>query len=403
MPAHPTTQEITDTRKAWSPSSRSDFWYLTVAIGMVGLTLGSVLPLSALRLGNLNYSSTVIGIVIAIHALGLVISMPLSEPAVNRWGPRKSIHIFGVLSAFGCFSLQSANTATTLGIGLLFLGIALGVVFNLVETWVNEIIPEAQRGHWLAIHCTIFTLLQLTGPLILQILPAGYEFQICSLLLLTAWPAYKGLSNYLIASEEDEKDKTPWWKYLASAPAIACSTALFALFDAVILSLLPIYSLAAGLNQSAALISVSVVLAGDTALEWVVGSLADKFGRPLVHWGCAVILFLSAPLLPLVIDTIFWWPLLFVIGGSAGGIYVMSLMACGQRFSGRRLLKMTALLGAVWGVGSIIGPLMTGIFMDINAQWSLPVSILVITTFLLGSLGWESCQSNKSGKKLLNA
>lgn len=403
MSAYHTPKKITDPGKTWNQSSKTDFWYLTATIGMVGLSLGSVLPLTALRLGNLNYSSTVIGIVIAIHALGLVISMPLSEPAINRWGPRKSLQIFGVLSAFGCFLLQSANTATTLGIGLLFLGIALGVVFNLVETWVNEIIPEAQRGHWLAIHCTIFTLLQLSGPLLLHILPAGYEFQICSLLLLTAWPAYKGLSNYLIASEEHGKDEMPWWKYLASAPVIACSTALFALFDAVILSLLPIYGLAAGLSQSKALISVSMVLAGDTLLEWVIGSLADKFGRLVVHWSCALVLFSSAPLLPLAIGTIFWWPLLFVIGGSAGGIYVMSLMASGQRFSGRRLLKMTALLGAVWGVGSITGPLMTGILMDLNARWSLPVTILVITTFLLGSLGWESYQSEKSRKNLSNA
>jgi MFS family permease len=378
----------------WNQSLKTDFWYLTIVIGMVGLSLGSVLPLSALRLGYLNYNSTVIGIIIAIHALGLIISMPLSEPAVNKWGTRKSIHIFGVLSAIFCFLLQSANTAITLGIGLLFLGIALGIVFNLVETWVNGIIPEGQRGNWLAIHCTLFTLLQLSGPLLLQFLPAGHEFQICGLLLLLlAWPAYKRLSNYFITSEEYKKDEIPWWNYLISAPVIVSSTALFALFDSVILSLLPIYGLASGLSQSKALISVSVVLAGDTMLEWIIGSLADKFGCSIVHWICAVILFLSAPLLPLAINTIFWWPLLFVIGGSAGGIYVMSLMVSGQKFNGRRLLKMTALLGAVWGFGSILGPLTIGILMDLNAKWSLPVTILATTTLLLASLGVELRQS----------
>lgn len=384
----------------WGKTSRNDYWCLTALIAMVGLVLGSVLPLSALRLGSLEYSSTVIGIVIAVYAVGLIISTPLCEPAVNRWGYRKTIQIFGLLSVIGCFLLQTSNTALALGVGLLFFGIALGVVFNLVETWVNELLPEAQRGHWLAIHCTVFTLFQLIGPLLVQILPKDYEFKICSLILLLAWPACKRLNEYSSMAKTDEEDKTSWWKYLVSAPAIACSTALFALFDAVILSLLPVYGLAAGLSEAKALLSVSVVLAGDTLLEWVIGFLADKFGRPIVHWSCAVVLLLSAPLLPLTLGTVLWWPLFFVIGGSAGGIYVMGMMASGQRFSGRRLLRMTALLGAVWGVGSIVGPVMTGVLMDFNAQWSLPAVILVTTSVLLLSLGWEAYQSNQASGDL---
>jgi MFS family permease len=321
-------------------------------------------------------------------------------PAVNRFGARRVLQWAGAGAALVCSLLPQADTPLGVGAGLLGLGVLLGLSFNLVEAWVNAILPDARRGTWLALHCTLFTLFQLSGPLLLQWLPGVQAYAVCAALLLLAMPICSFLNERSFDESGDNDATTPaeapeqqrWWTLLLTAPAIVWSTALFALFDALVLSLLPIYGRQHGLDESLALLSASVVLAGDTALEWLVGLLADRCGRLPVHLGCAVLLLLAAPLLPLAVGHWLWWPLLFLIGGAAGGIYVLSLMASGQRYSGRRLLRMTALLGAAWGAASCVGPLLTGVLMQVSVSWALPGVLLGCAAILLPALAWEEFQ-----------
>ena len=385
----------------WNTSQRSDYWCLTGAIAMVGLALGSLLPLTSILLAHTGSSGSTIGMVIAIHALGLVCAILLGERSCRRYGARRTIEFFGVGAAvIACF-MQGLTEPFIVAVLLFILGLFLGVVLNTVETWVNVAVPEGQRGRWLAIHCTIFTLFQLCGPILIQQLPAGHEYQLCGILMLMTWPIYRRLSPQKLNDEEDANgDSVSWYAYLFTAPVVVVSTALFALFDTMVLGLLPLYALAQGMDTSTALLSASVVLAGDTALEIIIGVLADRFGRVRVHTACATILLCSAVLLPTFIGTLFWWPALFVMGGAAGGIYVLSMMACGQKFKGNQLLRMTALLGSVWGVASIIGPLTTGAIMVKNMRWSVPVVVFSMAVLLLFALFLEQKKSQNSQEKL---
>jgi MFS family permease len=375
----------------WTSQARRDFWGLSGAITLVGLALGTVLPLSALRLEQTGHHSSLIGFLMALHALGLVLAMPVTALAVVHLGARRALIWSSLGAALICVAMQDALSVIGLATALLLLGVLLGVAFNLVETWVNDILPEAERGRWLAIHCTIFTLFQLSGPLLLQVLPANHEYQLSGLLLILTLPACRLLSNRILDEESDSENHSnlAWWQILLSAPAVVWGTVLFALFDALVLGILPLYARLEGMSNADSLLSASVVLAGDTALEWVIGTLADRYGRLPMQVLCGLILLAGAPLLPLAIGHSAWWPLLFIIGGAAGGIYVLSLMASGQRFSGRGLLQMTSLLGASWGAASCAGPLLTGVLMQVNLTWALPGVITTCTVILLLALAWE--------------
>ncbi len=369
--------------------ARRDYWGLSGAIALVGLALGTVLPLSALRLEQAGHSSAVIGSLMALHALGLVLAMPLTALAVRHLGARRTLTVASLGATIVCLAMQDAQAMVALAAALLLLGILLGLAFNLVETWVNDILPDATRGRWLAIHCTIFTLFQLSGPLLLQVLPTGHEYHLSGLLLLMVLPACQVLSHKVLDDEADGGPTHAWWQLLLGAPAVVWGTVLFAMFDALVLGVLPLYARLQGVSHSDALLSASVVLAGDTALEWVIGTLADRFGRLPMQVLCALVLLIGAPLLPLAMGHGAWWVLLFVIGGAAGGIYVLSLMASGQRFTGRGLLQMTSLLGASWGAASCAGPLLTGVLMQVNLTWALPGVIAASAATLLLALAWE--------------
>ena len=376
----------------WTRQNRGDFWALSGAITLVGLALGTVLPLTVLRLEQSGHGSALVGVLMALHALGLILAMPLTPIAVTDRSPRRALCLSSLGAALVCMAMQDAVSVPALATALLVLGVLLGVVFNVVETWINAILPEHSRGRWLAVHCSIFTVFQLCGPLLLQVLPAGHEYRLSGGLLLVTLPACGLLSARRLDDEGESGALSGGLRMMLSAPAVVWGTVLFALVDTLVLGLLPLYGRLEGLSPSDALLSASVVLAGDTALEWVIGALADRHGCVPLQVVCGLVLLLASVLLPFAIGHATWWPLLFAIGGAAGGIYVLSLMASGQRFSGRGLLRMTALLGASWGVASCSGPLMTGLLMQVNLTWALPGILTVSAAILLLALAWEAAQ-----------
>jgi MFS family permease len=356
-------------------------------LGAVGLAQGSLLPHAGLTLERAGLGSSAIGLILASHALGLTLALPLTGPALARLGARTTLMGASGVAALLILLARLPLTPPTLTLALVLGGISLGLVFNLVEAWVNSLLPEASRGRWLAVHCTFYTLCQLAGPLVLDTLggPAALGLAALGLLLSIGLAPRQGTP----LEEDETASPEPWHHWLREAPAILWGTGLFALFDALILGILPLYLIQQGQLASVALGAASLVLAGDCALEWVMGWLADRLGRLPIQLGCGIGLLGCALLLPTSLGTPWASALLFLLGGCAGGIYVLAVMSAGQRYSGARLVRITALQGAVWGLAGCIGPALTGQLLDLNPRWALPGVLAGGSLLLLITLALE--------------
>ena len=66
------------------------------------------------------------------------------------------------------------------------------------------------------------------------------------------------------------------------------------------------------------------------------------------------------------------WPLLFIWGGAAFGVYTVALAGLGDRYSGAMLLTGSAAFGLMWGVGGVIGPASAGGAMQLWGPAGLP-------------------------------
>jgi len=148
-------------------------------------------------------------------------------------------------------------------------------------------------------------------------------------------------------------------------PAIAWAVSLFAAFEAMILTLLPVYCLRQGFSTDIALAMVSTVVVGDALLQLPIGALADRLSRRTLFTGCAVILLISSLAIPLLIDTLLIWPLWVLFGASAGGLFTLSLILIGERYRDDALVRANAHIAQLWGVGCLIGPLAAGA----GSQW----------------------------------
>jgi MFS family permease len=152
-------------------------------------------------------------------------------------------------------------------------------------------------------------------------------------------------------------------QFIRHSLPLAAAVLFFAMFDSTMLSLLPVYGLKIGFLTSVALLMVTVVFLGDACLQIPIGWAADRFGRPVVHSGCALLTGLVALALPGLVGAAAMWPCLFLLGGAAGGVYTLAIVRIGDRFGGGRLISANAFVGLLWGAGSLSGPLLGGLAM----------------------------------------
>jgi MFS family permease len=116
------------------------------------------------------------------------------------------------------------------------------------------------------------------------------------------------------------------------------------------------------------------MIGGNIILQYPLGWLADRVDRERLLTACGLGFTLAALLLPWLAGSTLLWPVLALLGISAGGIYTLALIIVGQRFQGIDLVTANAAFGVLWGLGSLTGPLFAGLGMAALEPNGLPLT-----------------------------
>ncbi|WP_312936688.1 MFS transporter [Pseudomonas sp.] len=367
---------------------------LLFAVSVVGFSLGATLPLVSLRLQAAGASTLEIGIVSAIPAAGMMLSAFLVDACCRRL-TRRVIYLLSFSLCTASIALLDWGFATLwqLAVLRLALGLGMGVAIILGESWVNELCPEHNRGKIMALYATCFTGFQVLGPALLSVLGAQSPWLIW---LVTACYGLALLCIVLTVPNDrvvhhDEEAGFGLAGFFRVAPALCMGVLFFSFFDAVVLSLMPIYATSHGFAVGVAALMVTVVFAGDMLFQLPLGWLADRVERAGLHLACGAVAMAIGIGLPWLLQ-VEWllWPMLVLLGAVAGGIYTLALVLIGQQFSGRDLVMANASVGLLWGVGSLVGPLVSGAAMS-AAPHGLPM-MLALMAGLFVVFAWRACR-----------
>jgi len=342
------------------------YFAVLASVLSVGLALGVSMPLVSLRLESWGYGAFAIGVMAAMPAIGVLLGASISSHLAARFGTARLMALCLWAGALSIGLLALLPSYPVWLVLRLMIGVILTIVFILGESWINQLVVEQWRGRLVALYGSTYALSQLSGPLLLAAVgtEGDYGFWVGVGLLVAAPFLLLGRSG-APTSESSRVTLMDLVGFCRGLPAIAWAISLFAAFEAMILTLLPVYCLRQGFTADIALAMVSTVVVGDALLQLPIGALADRLSRRALFTGCALALMLSSLAVPLLIDTLLIWPLWVLFGASAGGLFTLSLILIGERYRDDALVRANAHVAQLWGIGCLIGPLVAGA----GSQW----------------------------------
>ncbi|MEM6985635.1 MAG: MFS transporter, partial [Pseudomonadota bacterium] len=362
------------------------------AITVFGLAFGISYPLLSLVMEERGYEPDVIGLNAAMVPLGIVLFSPLIPRLTRKLGAKRCLVVAALLSAL-CFPLYKVVDSLAVWFVLrLVQGMASATLYVLSEVWIVRFAGDQHRGRVVAVYASLLSVSFAAGPLVVGLFGVGgwtpFVWGTAVLVLGTLPLLLVNESSSLEAPETSSNLGV--LAFAPLAPVLLGTVAVFAVMDASLMALLPVYGLDKGLDLRTSTLLLSVFVAGNALLQYPIGMLADRFDARWVMGSCALLCGLSFVLLPVLIGTLWQWPLV-ILGGAAGfGIYTVALKALGDRFSGDLLVAGTSAFGVVWGSGALVGAMLGGWSMASFGADGLPGLLAACFIVLSAALIWRA-------------
>jgi MFS family permease len=347
--------------------------------------------LLALILESRGIDRTFIGLNASMPAFGMMIISPLIPCLIKSLGIKR--FLFSCLLVDVCMVLCYPlldYIYAWFAISLLA-GAAANALLVASETWINELAIDATRGRVMGIYNAMLIGAVSMGPLIIPLtgILGWAPFLIgAGFIVLAAVPLlWAGSSSLNLHGESS----FTLFSFVLLAPTPVFAVILFAWKEFAGGALLPVYGVSNGMSESTAAIMLSVLGLGGVLLTFPFGWLADKMDRYLLMILCGLGIFIGALILPFVITGgAGLWIMLFCWGGLFAGLYTVILTLIGQRFRGLELAVANISIGIVWGIGSLSGPSLTGVAMDIWDPHGFPIVFIAASAafVLFATIRW---------------
>ncbi|NZD51924.1 MFS transporter [Rhizobium leguminosarum] len=376
-----TAESITSARADRIPWAAMAGIIATVTVFAVAQ--GLTYPLLSFILERQGTTSGLIGLSAAMTPLGFIVSAPFIPALSRRVSEARLAILCSILAAVTLMTI-----AWTEGVWVwmplrFLLGFFANPLYVISETWLISITPTSRRGRIMGLYSSIVSGGFAVGPLSLWL--TGTEgwppfvigmaaFLLCGLIVLAVAPR--------LPEMPDEGEATSVSGFFAMAPLLLFAVFTAAAFEQILLSLFAVYGAALGSAEAHIASLITCFIAGNAVLQILLGRLAEWFGSRRTMLFCILACLASCLLLPSAFNSWLIWPLVFVWGGVSFGIYTLSLIQLGERFTGQALIAGNAAFALVWGIGGIVGSPATGLAMQLIGHQGLPLSLGLLSCVL---------------------
>ncbi len=363
------------------------------AICVFGLSFGMTHPLLSLLLEQRGVSSAMIGINASMGTLGILLFSPFIPVLAKRLGSRRIAMIAAAVTALSIPALKVFSSLEAWFVLRFIQGMSTAALWALSEAWIVKFASDDSRGRVVAIYSSTLSASFGAGPLIIGMIGIeGWMPFIIGTIALVLGMIPLSLVRDEQTTDPEETTPSGLFDFAPRAPMLLACVAIFAVFDAATLALLPVYGIQNGLGLNDAAYLLSAMVLGNVVMQFPIGWLADRFPKRRVLAGCALTTAIFLALLPWTVDTLLRWPVVIIIGATGYGVYTVALASLGDRFSGIQLVNGAAAFASMWGLGAFIGSISGGWAMAGSASLGLPGYLMACYLLLAFGIWWRQRQ-----------
>jgi MFS family permease len=341
--------------------------------------LGTLLPL---RFSALGLSDGVIGLIATAEAFGFLAGCLYAHKVIAPVGLERAYATFAGLKSVAILGLYFADSVPALALLRFLIGINAAGLAIIVESWLNALVPNEQRGRVLTIYVLVYGLFFGVGQLFSQSLDVrGPE------LLIIA-----GISTTLALVPMVAIDVRPpvlprrvtleILKALRTSPVSVTACLLNGLILTAFTTVGPLFSARIGFDQQRIVLLMACVSLGGLFLQWPIGYFSDKVDRlhALIGLGLGILAVAAALVwadqrMPFALLAL----LFGVFGGLAESLYAVGVAHANDRAVATDYVALSSTLLFVWALGSAVGPTAGTYAIQLITPRAFFVYVMVLT------------------------
>tara|TARA_B100001559_G_scaffold296016_1_gene278854 strand:- start:190 stop:1416 length:1227 start_codon:yes stop_codon:yes gene_type:complete len=339
---------------------------LLLGIAILMLGNGPLPTYISVNLSQAEISTWLIGIVMSQYYLGFVIGPSFTQRLIQRVGHIRSFVVFcTTMSAITLLHIFTSNFIIW-GFFRFIIGICAIGMFMCIESWLNSIADNKNRGQIFSFYIIAVYLFSGLGQFILQI-PDQYGFTIFIIFSILMSLAIIPIALTKLDPPEIIKiEKFSLRKLWNKSPSGMTFALMGGIVSGAFYGIGPVYGQLIDLDRAEISYLISSVTIGGLILQWPIGKLSDGKDRRKFMLGVALFIILTSLLIVFFNSNFLIFLFLTVVfGGLIALMYPLGVAYTNDYLEKSELLPATSGLVISFGIGAIIGPLAGSIMIEI--------------------------------------
>ena len=363
---------------------------ISTALLMLGSGfLGSLLPL---RFSAMGMSDGVIGLIATAEALGFLAGCLYAHKVIAPVGLERAYATFASVKSVAILGLYFAAGVPMLAVLRFLIGINAAGLAIIVESWLNALVPNEQRGRVLTIYVLVYGLFFGVGQLFSQTLDVRGPQLLFIAGIATTLALVPMVAIDVRAPVLPHRLKLDLIKALRTSPVSVTACLLNGLILTAFTTVGPLFGARIGFDQQHTVLLMACVSLGGLFLQWPIGYFSDKIDRlhALIGLGLGILAVAAALMwadrrMPFVLLAL----LFGVFGGLGESLYAVGVAHANDRAAVTDYVALSSTLLFVWALGSSVGPTAGTYAIQLITPRAFFVYVIILTLAFTGFAVWR--------------
>ena len=363
-------------------SINSSVKYLSISALFTGIALGYFFTLIVILAKYRGYTEGAIGIIAACFSLGLMSAGFIVSNILDKIGLYKTMSLAILIQTICVILMFSFFNPLNLAINHFIMGIFGGMIWMTMDTWVNLVSDNNNRGKAIGFYNSAITIGFAIGPLFVGFFGVKGMTPIILVicLMFIRSPILILIKKQVENVQIPKLDKKINFSFIKIAPFIFIAIFIGGINDAGFGALFPAFMINELFSDKEIGYLFFIGLFAGVISQPFIGALADKINKRNF-----IILLLSMHLIwPIllnffILDTSITWIAVIIYGIASVSLYTVTLAYLGERVNVAELSIATSVFIIVFESGEFFGPIIVGSSMDYFGNIGFIYSLISFT------------------------